>query len=321
MFWGSIGLNGITTLFNVLESTHPDKNWGLYGLELASRLPEDYQNKLKRIEAIKNKVCLSANIPSEKVTIRLQDRGIFENHGNANQAVLGISLKFLESYQPQNIKEKNDPYANFRSTRFKEFLNKLPDYPDQIKRHIKALSPKERKEYHRLAEDYALHLNDQEIQFIISHEILGHMSSNDTLKTGVFSTLLGINASCLANLANNCLAFSGSSFVWQAVFHSVSYIALQSVVINRQERQADANALTISDNIKGGISFFKRILAVNLLDKYQKHPTGTSSHFYHLFTNNEGESFFNFSHENASDRLLRCLEVIPIRKNKLINSN
>lgn len=301
------GFYAIQGGFQLLENTCPEKNWELNGESLASKLPTIEQEKLKKFEAMKNRICQMAGIPQSQVTIRLQKRGLAELHGNANKAVLAIGLELLGAYQLVDSSSKapvlKTPFA------FNAFLDQLPEHPDELKKTIKSLKPQDREHYLNLSKDYAWTLSDAEMQFIIGHEILGHAVAYDSFWNGVYTTLCGMGAYGSALLADFYLPFSGSSFIWQAAFYAVSYIGLQSVVVRRQEKNADCQSLMIKDHVSGGVKFFKRLMAVNLLNKYHKYQTGTEPHFYQLFTNEEGDHCCSFHNENVRDRLLRCLEV------------
>ncbi len=293
--------------FQLLENTYPEKNWELNGEALASKLPKNEQAKLKKIETMKNRICQVAGIPESQVSIRLQRRGLAELHGHANKAVLAIGLELLEAYQITEVSTKG-PVLKLPSL-FREFIDNLPEHPDDLKQTIKSMKPQDREHYWSLSKDYAFNLSDEEMQFIIGHEILGHAVSYDSAWNGVYTTVCGIGAYCSALLADAYFPFPGSSLIWQAAFYTVSYIGLQSVLVRRQEKNADLQSLMVKDHVAGGVKFFKRLMALNLLNKYHKHRVGTEPHFYQLFTNSEGDHCGSFHNENVRDRLLRCLQV------------
>lgn len=297
-------LNVIQTLFHCIENVSPDQNWELYGSKLVSKLPENAQKKIKCIEKIKESICNQANISNEKVELRLQERGIIEIHGHSHRSVLAISLQFLEAYQPPDLPSDDTPVENIQRKRFNDFIDKLPDNPEELSQMIEKMGLQDREDLANLVDKYFLALDEEEIAFIMRHEIFGHLKANDSVTTALASTLFGWGAFCAAEWANAFFPFSGSSYVWHATFYSLSFLSLQSVLSQSQERRADQAAFLQTRNFQGGIRFFKRVCAVNLLKKIQKLPEGTMPHFFQLMTNSEGESLFNFSHERAKTRLL-----------------
>ena len=300
---------------NAVENYLPHYNWDLYGRELARKLPPKQADALKKIEMLKNKICEKAQIPQEVVSIRLQERGIVENHGNSNQAVLGISLQLLASYQP--IDPPNQPLtAPITSrNRFREFIQSLPDHPDELISTIKKLPAKDLQDYLSLAKNYALDLNEEEMKFVLSHEIRGHIRSNDAAQTNSYSNLLGWGTFSIAELANAYLPFTYSKFVWHSIFYSIRWISLSKAINCKQEKLADIAALELPENIPGGIHYFKRLLAINLLYKYTPFEIGTPEHAYQFLSDSNGESFFRLNYETTKARLLRCWQAahIPIK--------
>lgn len=300
-------LNFAQSFSHLVENLKPNSNWNLFGTEYTSKLPKYVyaKEKLRYIEKIKNQICKIAQIPLENVTLRLQEKDVIENHGNSYCAVLGISLQLLTSYQPSNLKVNGDtPVEKIQRERFRNFIEQLPQDPQELKNVIINLSQAEREELLELTEKFILDLDDAEMRFVISHEILGHVKANDSFTTGIATSLLGWGSFFAAEYINSLCSFSGSKYFWHSIFYTVSSIGLQSVIIRKQERNADQQALMVENNHVGGIKFFKKFLALNLLRKYQEQ--GNSTHFYQLLTDADGESFFNISYETIKERLLKC---------------
>lgn len=307
MSWGSSAfayLHVIKASFHLLENLAPSSNWNLYDKEYRFRLPVKEQEKIGNIEKIKNKVCDLYHVPPENITLRVQKTDTIQSHGNFNHAVLGIGQEFLAHYHLISA-NKEDKKLNENIKTLKRFLDYLPNDVEEIKLEIQKLKKHELENYQSLIKEHCFDLTDEEIQFVLAHEIAGHISSNEALWTGAFSSLLSLNVWCTANLVNHYLPFFGSNFVWQSVFYGLSQVALQSVWVKRQEQKADIKALDCQENVEGGIKFFKRMLVIQLLN----HPheciktTKENKSFFKI----EGKSLLFSSYESAATRLLRCL--------------
>lgn len=293
--------DAVQGLFQLVENVSPQSNWELYGNQ-HSLLSKEMQKKLKRIEEIKNDICDLAHIPSSNINIRLQNRGIVENHGNSSNAVLGVSLQLLTAYKMTSNKQSNLVTCVPAQT-FQAFIEQLPNHPEEIRKTIESLSNEKKEDYAKLAKTFHLNVDDDEMRFIIGHEILGHALHNDALSHSLYSTFFNTGAFCTALIADAYCSFSGSTFFWQSVFHGVSYIGLQSVLLTK-EKKADIQSLKHKEHIDGGIKFFKRMFVVNLLNEELMH-----SHSLDIVTTivKKGSHLFSLSHEESQDRLMRCL--------------
>jgi hypothetical protein len=308
---------------HIVENIRPNWNLNLYHKKSISKCPVEFQNKIAHIDQIKYKICQQIGLPADRIQICLQANTIIEAHGTSQKAILGIGLELLSQYQinkkiPQKEKisfqeflkklkliplleveneVENMPSAQKRLA-LQDFLNQLPDNGDQIKEFIEALPAQAQKGLFYLTKEYFLDLEEDELGFLIAHEIAGHIKNNDSTTFGASTTLLNIGAYMGAEYINSLWSFPGSSYAWHGIFYGLSHLCVLSVTGKRHEKRADAQACAFG-HAEGGTRYFKRLLATNLLKK--QHGA------LHSF-DSKGDYRFDYRHDPIYKRLACCLK-------------
>lgn len=287
-------VNAYQLVQHVKENISPGSNLSLYGPELNQNVTKQYRKRLARIEEIKNRICDLAHIPPKNIQIRIQKNNIIVSHGTASKAVLAIGLPLLAS--------RTAKYSNTDDNSLIKFLDSLPNDPEQLKKHLKEkLSQKDREALADLIDDERLDLSDEELEFLIAHEIAGHVASSDSRTLAIASTILGYGA-CIAAELISSFTIASAKWVLHPLFYGVSRLGLQSINKNI-ERNADKSALQLKNvNPLGSVRFFKRSLITEIFQD-EKGNTKSVCNCDHL-----REITFKRGYETMSERLASCSE-------------
>lgn len=231
---------------------------------LLSSLTSIDRESLSKVCLIAESLCKSAGLDYENVTIKPCEEDAFSCSGLPYKTVVNIGVNVIKG-----ISSRMDRESAYFLKAYEEMIRKWPDSPKEIEKYVQARSDRSLHTYLGLHERCQWMLNDDEIRFILAHELKGHAASCD-------------NASLLASaLTISLVTYIGLQILFPD--HSVATLLLISWIFAKManlsfsrvvESSADYLAIKEDKEAKRGARFyFKRhLIAENAKEALESRP-------------------------------------------------
>ena len=250
--------NSIYILSNqLLDYLAVDKKPMLYIDRKWTKLSKKEIKALEAISLIKNKVCRFYKIPEENIALQVQETSTCASNGTYSQGVIGISKQILKQYSHIDYSKENPTGNHIRRKPFWDFLKNLPENPNELYLSLTSLNKEDLSYYTSLSNDFYLNFSDVEFEFILSHEIGGHIQNNDSLKNLVLSFTSFFGSHVLkAHLSS---LFGVNPMFCQMTTSMLTNLFVYKIIWPHVEQKADLAALK-SDRLRtGGLLCLKRL--------------------------------------------------------------
>ncbi len=235
---------------------------------------------LERLEQLKAEACEKSGINGDTVNINIHKAGsIALNYGNSKRTVLDITDRLLQGM----VDRKSEGVINsLYQKSYRKKIDALPDDPAELQKRLNLLKKKEMYEWVGLDLKCNLWLSDEEIYFILKHELAGHSIHNDNLKrfglTAIATVINFVSLPLLLDASSEYLFVVGALCIGA---FAITKLAVERM-INGQEYAADLAAVKDDPKaLEGGLRFLKKGMIREGI-KNRLNPTFTlSSYFGH----------------------------------------
>jgi hypothetical protein len=265
-------ISGLRSGLELLDASIPQlspHNWFLK----KPVLKKTDQISLANFEAMKDKTCIAYGLEPSRVKIVLSDRVSFmETHGNRYQGILEIKTSLISQ-----LSNKSN-YDKICLKTLNDWIEIAPENPDEFGEYVKASNMTHLK---NIIPTHGFALTEQEILFIMHHEIGGHLFHADGMKIGVLGTILRIGALAAAEGICMYVPLPLIGPVSRLGLYLLAETAITKIVHSRIEVSADKTA--VKSALTGGQALLRRLMLYKTLFQSEiAHSQGISHQISHL---------------------------------------
>lgn len=253
---------------------------------------------LSKVRDIANNILLNSPDLSKKtlfVEAGVDDRNYCTMLGTDSRSVLVFGKTFLQSIGSLLTDEAKQNAFNKHIKK----IDELPDNEKDIHEYVEKLSKEKLKNCTDNFKNYYFQMTDEELYFIVRHEILGHHLNDDNKKklalrlTAAWTTLLF--------LYNFSTGYPYLDHAILLVLPCLASMLTDSKITHSQELTADLKAVHDSENAqKGARRFLKRFLVFEYSAKKYFELTGEATNQVGVASHLKNQ--FQFGHPSISKR-------------------
>ncbi len=221
------------------------------------------REQLSRIQAIIE----SFEGVSSDLSVVADSRGSVTFYGTKANPVIGISVSIL-----QGLVERQWDKNKYFLEAYHQRIDQFSDIPAKITQRTRELETLQLEGIIGLHQHCRLMLSDEELRFVMAHEIAGHCQHDDNVK--MFALVLTVTVLAQAIFSR---IFKETSFMSIAAVTVVLSRCAQVLASRQAERNADTRAIQGSERAREGAkSLFKRYLIAEEAQKELDRRRGDS---------------------------------------------
>lgn len=266
---------------------------------LISSLSTRERSTLLKVSEMIKSICLSAGVEDSHVTLKLSKEGTISCEGSSSKTVIRFGVNVLKGIASREKKS----VAPFLQA-YEKAIHKFPNSPQKIEALVQRKSDKFLHAYRGLHNICHLMLSDDEIRFILAHEIKGHSVHGDNSSKVVLFLTVALTAFVALNILMQDYP-AASVLACSLVLAKVASIPYSRGV----ELTADSKALIGDASAKEGARlYFKRYLIAEKvqaeLERREKGRKSVTSTMLDIV-----ESAGNLEHPSPATRLQQVLKI------------
>jgi hypothetical protein len=222
-----------------------------------AKVSEQEHKILRVFERVKDEICQGHGLTPSNIKIATHSFTHHQVHslGNSSSGLISVQKLMLEKWAFGD-KEANNPFMEA----YQEDLNSFADDPAQLKQQIQELPQEKLRSILGLSQRCQNVLSENELYFILKHEIVGHLQNDDLKKRCqlIFTASVTYMVSLLAFPASQ-----PKNFVLSGLYLFIQMLQIDQC--RKQEVEADYKACENDLRAtQGAKTYFKKAMIVEL---------------------------------------------------------